>query len=68
MNQYFVKYSLNGKSKLLQFTCHVDAEPKKTAQASSDEILLAVCKIHNASFKNKIYTDDVVIEVLTRLN
>lgn len=68
MNQYFVKYSLNGRPKLQQFTCSVDVKSNKTAALSTSLILLEICKIHNLNFINEIHTEDVVIEVLTRLN
>lgn len=68
MNQYFVKYSLNGQSKLNQFVCAVDVEQKSSARISTNEILIAVVLIHNIAQGVIILKDDIVIEVLTRLN
>jgi hypothetical protein len=74
MNQYFVKYSINDKTDFNRnstFACSVDVEPKLSASHSTEEILLAVCKKHNVSYMDitgRVHNENIVIEVLTRLN
>ena len=75
MNQYFVKYSINNRSKLNQFASYIDVHPKENAIISGMAILTRIVELHNLNVKLQkenfveiILHEDIVIEVLTRLN
>lgn len=68
MIQYFVKYSLNGQSSLINYTAAVDVNPGSSAANSFSLIAHEVVKHHNRSLQNRISVYDVVIMCLTKLN
>jgi hypothetical protein len=68
MNQYFVKYSMNGKSSNTTFSLRIDVKPGITAKESMRYISEAIVDLHKTSFKEYITDDDIVIQVLTRLD
>lgn len=68
MNQYFVKYSLNNRLQTNTFSFAIDIEPSNiSAQFTMELIISKLVKLHNSKFTNISY-EDIVIEVLTKLN
>ena len=68
MKQYFVKYSLNHTSHLVQFSCAIDVEGKDTADNSASEILNKIAESHLSNHGSKVLYSDIILSVLTRLN
>jgi len=74
-NQYFVRYTLNYQSIGNSFTTAVDSEVGITAEQTSYNIICDVRKHHNFVASqgenpayNGIKNEDIVIQVLTKLN
>jgi hypothetical protein len=75
MNQYFIRYTLKWHSNSTSFSTTVDTEIGATADITLTSILDAVRKGHNAIARqgsNPAYegitNDDIIVQVLTKLN
>lgn len=75
MNQYFVRYTINGTPSNNSFSTTINVEGGATAENSFNNILFAIKEYHNFNAKSgtnvafePIATYDVIIQVLTRLN
>ena len=67
--QFYVKYTLNGKSKLDSHACAVSIEPKTDADDMYCEIIRAVTVKHNYfNTFNHISLSDVVVDTICKLN
>lgn len=67
-NQYFVKFSLSGKTMNNQYALSIEAEPDSHHINSFHNILREVVQEAKKCFCLELTTDDIVIHVLTRIN
>lgn len=67
-HHYFVRYSIAGLSPYNSFVCAIEIIPGNSANQTTYIILESIVREHYLSNKVKLNNEDIVINVLTRIN